>query len=223
MNCKLLFEDWGTIDYNEAYAKQIDYLKRNIELKEQGLDTFNKIIFVEHPNVFTIGKHGDISNLKANEEFLKKIDAKFVHTDRGGDITYHGPGQLVVYAVLDLDNFGLFVRSYVETLEEIIIDMLKVFNIQAVRLEGAPGVWLTDRNIPEKICAIGIRIIKNITMHGVALNVNTNLSYFNFINPCGYTDKGVSSLAKELNKNIEMTEVKKIIKQKFEKFLICKG
>ncbi len=223
MNCKLSFEDWGTLDYNDAYNKQVEYLNQNIELKEQGLDTFNKIIFVEHPHVFTIGKHGDIANLKANEQLLKKIGAKFVHTDRGGDITYHGPGQLVVYPVLDLDNFGLFVKSFVEKLEEIVINTLQGFGIQSNRLEGAPGVWLTDRKVPEKICAIGIRIIKNITMHGIALNINTNLSYFDFINPCGFTDKGVTSIAKELNKDVEMNNVKKIIKQKFEKFLICKG
>ncbi len=223
MSCKLLFEDWGKLDYNEAYEKQVEYLNRNIELKEAGQETFNKIIFVEHPHVYTIGKHGDIKNLKADRQLLEKINAKFVQTDRGGDITYHGPGQLVVYPIIDLDNFGLFVKSFVEKLEDIIIDTMAQYGIQCGRLNGAPGVWLTDRPIPEKICAIGIRIIKNITMHGIALNVNTNLSYFDFINPCGFTDKGATSMSKELKTNVNIDEVKKIIKQKFEKFLICKG
>ncbi len=223
MSCKLLFEDWGKLDYNEAYEKQVKYLNRNIELKEAGQETFNKIIFVEHPHVYTIGKHGDMKNLKADRQLLEKINAKFVQTDRGGDITYHGPGQLVVYPIIDLDNFGLFVKSFVEKLEDIIIDTMAEYGIQCGRLNGAPGVWLTDRKIPEKICAIGIRIIKNITMHGIALNVNTNLSYFDFINPCGFTDKGATSLSKELKTSVNIDEVKKIIKQKFEKFLICKG
>ena len=217
MNKKIIFEDWETLEYLVAYERQLEYFNRNVEQKKSGKQTYNRVFFVEHPHVYTLGKHGNEANLIVSEEFLKKIDASFVKTDRGGDITYHGYGQIVVYPVLDLANFNLHVKKYVELLEETIIKTMEEFGINADRLEKAPGIWLTNRTIPEKICAIGVKVSNDITMHGIALNVNTNLDYFNHINPCGFVDKGVTSMKKELGKDIDIDIVKDRIKENFQK------
>ena len=211
------FIDLGTVEYQKAYQIQKQYFDQNIANKQAGKPTQNTVLFVEHPHVFTLGKHGQTDNLLADTQTLKQIKATFVTTDRGGDITYHGPGQLVVYPIVDLDDFGILTKKYVWALEEIIIRLLKEFAIDARRLQGAPGVWLygDGRQQPEKICAIGVKVSHNITMHGLALNVNTDLSYFNYINPCGFTDKGVTSIEKESGHKVDMEHVKALLQKHF--------
>ena len=214
-NKTLEFKDLGVIEYQKAYEYQLKLFNENIEKKLAGQPTKNTVIFCEHPHVYTLGKSGKRENLLISDEFLKKINATFVHTDRGGDITYHGYGQIVIYPILDLDNFGILVKKYVNAVEEVIIRTLADYGIKAERLKGAPGIWLTDRQIPEKICALGIRVSRGVTMHGLAFNINTNLDYFQYINPCGFTDKGVTSLQKELNREVPLDEVKEKLKKYF--------
>ena len=215
MSKELSFEDWGTLEYGKAYEKQLVYFNKKIANKTKAVENKNDVFFVEHPHVYTLGKSGDFANLIIPESFLKKIDASFYRTDRGGDITYHGFGQIVIYPIIDLSNYGLFIKKYIYSLEEVVIRTLKEYHIEASRLEKAAGIWLLDRPQSEKICAVGVRVSKDITMHGMALNVNTDLNYFNYINPCGFTDKGVSSVQKELGKEISMAEIKEVLKSKF--------
>ncbi len=207
---QIKFIDLGIVPYKQAYNIQLQYLNKTKERKKQGLFTENYVLYVEHPHVYTLGKHGNSANLLLPPELLKKINAEFVQTDRGGDITYHGYGQIVAYPIFDLNNFGILIKRYIHSLEEVVIQTLADYGIHAQRLEGAPGVWLNDTNRPrpEKICAIGVRVSYGITMHGFAFNVNTDLNYFNYINPCGFTDKGVTSMEKELGHKIDMNEVK---------------
>ncbi len=214
-NRKIEFVDLGVVDYPQAYDLQLEYLNQNIELKNNAQPTKNTVIFVEHPHVYTLGKHGDRFNLKISDQKLKEINAIFVRTDRGGDITYHGYGQIVAYPIFDLDNWDILIRRYIYALEEVIIRTLQEYGLQATRLEKAPGVWMVDRPIPEKICAIGVRVSRGITMHGFAFNINTDLRYFDYINPCGFTDKGVTSLQKELGRKVDMNEVKEKLKKYF--------
>jgi len=175
-------------------------------------------IVCQHPHVYTLGKHGKATNLLANEQFLKQIGASFHHINRGGDITYHGPGQIVGYPSLDLDKLGLTLRTYIETVEESVIQLMKEYDINCERLKGATGVWIDAHTTKaRKICAIGVKASRGITMHGFALNINTDLQYFNYINHCGFTDKGVTSLKKELGLQAEMNilEIEKILYQHF--------
>ncbi len=216
MNKKIIFEDLGTMSYAEAYKYQLKLFNETIEKKKSGEPTENRLLFVEHPHVYTLGKSGDSANLTIPESFLKKINATFFRTDRGGDITYHGYGQIVIYPIFDLDNFDILIKKYIFSIEEAVIRTLKNYNINAKRIEKASGVWLTDRKKPEKICALGVRVSRAVTMHGLAFNINTNLKYFNYINPCGFTNKGVTSLQKELNKKIDLQEVKDKLKKNFE-------
>lgn len=219
---KISFYDWQRIDYKTAWDKQEKLLESALHRKfVEKLPTKNNFIFCEHPPVFTIGKSGNDNNLLVNKQFLEKIQATVFHTNRGGDITYHGPGQIVGYPILDLENFNLGVRKYIEKIEEIIIRTLAEYNIKATRLSGATGVWL-DTQTPNarKIAAIGVRVSRGITMHGFAFNVNTDLKYFSYINPCGFTNKGVTSLQKELGKTIDLEAIKTKIKNHFiEMFL----
>ncbi len=215
MKHKIFFEDLGVMQYADAYEYQLKLFNETIEKKKKGEVTENKLIFVEHPHVYTLGKSGDISNLTIPESFLKKINATFYKTDRGGDITYHGFGQIVIYPIFDLDNFNILIKKYINSIEEVIIRVLKKYGIEGQRLKGASGVWLTNRPIYEKICALGVRVSRAVTMHGLAFNINTNLDYFNYINPCGFTDKGVTSLQKELKKEINTEDVKDLLKKYF--------
>ena len=212
------FTDWKIIDYKEAWEKQEALFQHIIQSKKDGKNTrdLETVFLCEHPHVYTLGRNGQPNNLLINEAFLRKINATFYRIDRGGDITYHGPGQLVGYPILDLDNYGGSLKGYIHKLEESIIQTLEYYNIKSSRLEGATGVWL-EANTPaaRKICAIGVRASRFVTMHGFALNVNTDLSYFNHINPCGFIDKGVTSIQKELGKPVDMDEVKKVFKSKF--------
>jgi len=209
------FIDLKTIDYTNALNKQEVLFQQIIQTKKEGKDTrhLETVFLCEHPHVYTLGKNGQVNNLLINEEFLKQINATFYKIDRGGDITYHGPGQLVGYLILDLENHGGSLKGYIYKMEEAIIQTLAHFGIQSARLDGATGVWLEgNTKAARKICAIGVRASRFVTMHGFALNVNTDLSYFNHINPCGFVDKGVTSMEKELGITIEMNEVKMILK-----------
>lgn len=214
MNKKLLFRDLGTMDYQKAWDLQEEIFQqmmagRTIETTEAG-----RLLFVEHPHVYTLGKSGSDSNLLVNEDFLRSKGATFYHINRGGDITYHGPGQLVGYPILNLERFGLGLRDYIYRLEEAVIRTLKHFSIEASRLEGAIGVWLDpeDKAQSRKICAIGVRASRSITMHGFAFNINTDLDFYNFINPCGFTDRGVTSMEKELGSRQDLNSVKDLLK-----------
>ncbi|WP_282162511.1 lipoyl(octanoyl) transferase LipB [Ulvibacterium marinum] len=216
MNKKVAVRDLGfqdykkTWDYQETLFQEIVDLK--IENRRQGttLKTPNHFLLVEHPHVYTLGKSGDEENLLVDEAQLKEIGAKFYKINRGGDITYHGPGQVVGYPILDLDNFFTDIHKYLRFLEEIVILTLAEYELQGQRSEGETGVWL-DVGTPftRKICALGVRASRWVTMHGFALNVNTDLGYFDHMIPCGIKDKAVTSLNVELGKReIDMNEVK---------------
>jgi lipoyl(octanoyl) transferase len=219
MNNKVKYKDLGIIDYKEAWDYQEKLFNEIVESKKQSNNNDNTsgenyLLFCEHPHVYTLGKSGEQNNLLINDEFLRKINATYYKINRGGDITYHGPGQIVGYPIIDLESFNLTVKKYIYYLEEAIINLLKEYNIEGNRYEGGTGVWL-DIDKPagaRKICAIGVRASKFVTMHGFAFNVNTDLNYFNHINPCGFTDKGVTSMQKELGKELNMEEVKHKLK-----------
>ncbi|HNX21873.1 MAG TPA: lipoyl(octanoyl) transferase LipB [Bacteroidales bacterium] len=216
------FIDWGTIPYAQAWEQQETIFNHIIETKKVGKPTHDleKVILCEHPHVYTLGKSGHENNLLINEEFLNKIQATFFKIDRGGDITYHGPGQLVGYPILDLDNHKVSLKQYIHTIEEAIILTIAEFGIIGTRFEGATGVWLdVGKQNTRKICAIGVRASKFVTMHGFALNVNTDLTYFNYINPCGFVDKGVTSIQKELQREVSMEEVKQLFTKHFRGLL----
>lgn len=218
MNPEIIYLDWGLTEYNEAWQKQEDLFNDTINRKLKSEVTENHLIFCEHPHVYTLGKSGDEHNLLLDFIQLQAKDAQFVKSNRGGDITYHGPGQVVGYPIFDLANFGLGLKQYIYCVEEAIINTLSTFGIASSRLEGATGVWL-DVGKPScrKICAIGVRSSRFVTMHGFALNVNTQLEYFNYINPCGFVDKGVTSMQKELGVLVDMDELKTRLRTEIEK------
>ena len=212
------FIDWGNIAYKEACDKQETLFKEKVDCKfvnrslaesEQVLPQ-NHLIFCEHPHVYTLGKSGSENHLLVNEAFLQKIGATYIPINRGGDITYHGPGQLVGYPILDLEQFFTDIHKYLRFLEEAVILTLAEYGIKGERYEGFTGVWLDvdDQLKARKICAMGVRCSRWVTMHGFAFNVNTNLDYFSHIVPCGIDDKQVTSLQKELGREIDIEEVK---------------
>lgn len=217
---KIHLHHLGLTDYAKAWELQKQYFTENFEIKtgKRAGVTTNHLFLVEHPHVYTLGKSGDQNNLLLNDEMLKSKGASFYKIERGGDITYHGPGQLVGYPVFDLDNFKISIKEFVFKIEEVLIRTVAHYGINAERLEGATGVWLEAHHPTHarKIAAIGMKISKKISMHGFALNVNTNLNYFNYIIPCGLKDKGVTSLQKELGREIPMDEVLKLLQQEFE-------
>jgi lipoyl(octanoyl) transferase len=207
----------GIADYQSVYEFQNSLFSENIRLKTAGEATQNSLILCQHPHVYTLGKSGAAENLLISDAFLKSIQATYVKTDRGGDITYHGPGQLVGYPIFDLDSFGFGIRDYVQSLENVLIHVLAEYEIQGEISKDAVGVWLdNDLLTARKIAAIGVKVSRGVTMHGFALNVNTNLDYFNYINPCGFTDKGVTSMQKELGKSVDIQEVEQKIAKKFK-------
>ena len=212
-------EDLGRIEYNSAWDYQYilrDKLiqqKRSLNGKPSDQKHFkipNYLLFCEHPHVYTLGKSGDISNLLINENQLKEKQAKFLNINRGGDITYHGPGQVVLYPILDLDQFFTDVHRYVRSLEEIVIRTLNVFDIDCFRVPEFTGVWTSLEGKNLKLCAIGVHLSRWVTMHGLALNVNTNLDYFGAIVPCGidHKDFEVTSMSQMLNQEVELKKVK---------------
>ena len=230
MNKTVEIHDIGLVDYEEALNFQLKLFNEIIDTKisnrknRTNIKTKNHLVFVEHNSVYTLGKSGKISNLLLDENDLKKNDIKFYNTNRGGDITYHGPGQIVCYPILDLDNFFTDVHKYLRFLEETIILTLSDYGIKGQRSENETGVWLdvNTRN-PRKICALGVKASRWVTMHGLALNVNNDLSYFNDIVPCGIKDKSVTSISVECKKNIEENFLKeKIIKNFLKLFSATK-
>lgn len=198
-------EYWGLIDYRTAWNKQKEIFHYAID-NNMAEDT---IVVCEHMPVYTVGFHGNISNMKASEEYLKNIGIECIRIERGGDVTFHGQGQLVVYPIVNLKRLGIGVKRYVEILQDSVMELLSNYNIVTSLDPSAPGVWIDSGKINQrKICALGVKVSHGITMHGLALNVNTDLKYFSLINPCGFTDRGVTSMQKELN--IENLDFKKI-------------
>lgn len=225
MSYSVKYEDIGLKDYKEAWDYQAEIFKTLTDNKKEGgsdnrASTNNlpgTLIFVEHPHVFTLGKSGSENNLLIDYLQLQAKNARFYRIDRGGDITYHGPGQIVGYPIFDLESLRIGLKEYIFRIEEAVIMTLKELKIDGSRLEGGTGVWLDPGIIGKarKICAIGVRASRFITMHGFAFNVSTDLSYFNYINPCGFTDKGVTSVEKELGEKQDIEKIKKIIRMKF--------
>ncbi len=223
-NKRVQYLDLGIAEYKFTWNRQEELLNQIVTIKKEnststgsGLpETPNYLIFVEHPHVYTLGKSGDEHNLLLNYLQLQAREATFFKTDRGGDITYHGPGQLVGYPILDLENFGIGLRQYIYNLEEVIIRVVSEYGFKATRDPHATGVWLdVGKPAARKICAIGVKSSRFVTMHGFALNVNTDLEYFKHINPCGFSDKGVTSLGKELGLTLNFDQVKKLVLVKF--------
>jgi len=223
-NKRVQYLDLGLSDYMVTWKRQEELLKQIVDLKKKNsatdqdsrIATPNYLIFVEHPHVYTLGKSGDEHNLLLNYIQLQAKDASFFKTDRGGDITYHGPGQLVGYPILDLENFGIGLRQYIYNIEETIIRTLLIYGIESSRDPNATGVWIdVGKPSARKICAIGVKSSRFVTMHGFALNVNTDLEYFKHINPCGISDKGVTSLGKELGSTQDFGRLKELVLGKF--------
>lgn len=207
-------ENWGVKDYAEAWELQTEKFNQLIAAKASGAPLTNSLIFVEHPHVYTLGKSGKANHLLLSEEQLKAVNATYYLIDRGGDITYHGPGQLVCYPILDLEHYRLGLKNYIHLLEEAVIGVCRFYGIEAGRSQGATGVWLEVGTSRErKICAIGVRSSHYVTMHGLALNVNTDLRYFSYIHPCGFMDKGVTSLQHELGGAVSIKEVTTLLEK----------
>jgi lipoyl(octanoyl) transferase len=226
LSYSVIYKDLGLKDYKETWDYQTEIFSHLVDSKKtgnvsacSGSDAVpGTVIFVEHPHVYTLGKSGSENNLLLDMIQLKAKDASYYRIDRGGDITYHGPGQIVGYPIFDLDAIKIGLKEYIYRLEETIIRTVREFGITSSRLEGGTGVWI-DPEIPgkaRKICAIGVKASKFVTMHGFAFNVNTDLTYFNNINPCGFTDKGVTSLRKELGALQDYDSVKLIVKQNLQ-------
>lgn len=223
---KIYFQDLGVAEYGKAWQLQEDVLKKGLSVKSLRITDAdsvknevinNHLLFCEHPHVYTLGKSGHMENLLINDSRMEELGVSFFKTNRGGDITYHGPGQVVGYPILDLEQFFTDLGKYMRSLEEVIIRALAHFDIAGDRLRGSTGVWLDvdDPAKARKICAMGVRCSRWITIHGFALNVNTDMQYFDYMVPCGIVDKGVTSMQKELGRHIDEQEVKKILKQEF--------
>jgi lipoyl(octanoyl) transferase len=228
-NKQVRFADWGLIDYKEAWDKQEALFSATVNQKiritnhkiiaegneyEEEEITPNYLVFCEHPHVYTLGKSGKPEHLLLDEQGLKEKQATYYHINRGGDITYHGPGQIVGYPILDLDNFFTDIHRYLRMLEEAVILTLADYGLTAGRYPGYTGVWFdADNEKARKICALGVRCSRWVTMHGLAFNVNPDLDYFKNIVPCGIDDKDVTSMQRELGRQVDINDVKKILKQ----------
>ena len=217
-------EDLGLIDYKQCWDYQTKLFDASVQLKiknrkfpENRVSTKNHLIFCEHPHVYTLGKSGDLKNLLIDGPKRKEKNISFYKINRGGDITYHGPGQLVVYPILDLDYFFSDIHKYLRLLEESVILTLADYGVTGQRLDGFTGVWVyAEKETPRKICAIGVKCSRWVTMHGIGFNINSNLDYFKHIVPCGIEDKSVTSLQKEINQKIDMKELKLRFKKNFK-------
>ncbi|HMU47588.1 MAG TPA: lipoyl(octanoyl) transferase LipB [Chitinophagaceae bacterium] len=241
MKQQVKYSDLGLMEYQAAWNYQEELLKENVAkktlvnnslresgatdlLSDTGMITQHHLLFVEHPPVFTLGKNGKMSNVLLEEDEMKKNGIGFFNTNRGGDITFHGPGQVVGYPILDLEKFYTDIGKYLRNIEEVIILTMSDYGLTGARSKGETGVWI-DPDVPgreRKICAIGVRCSRWVTMHGFAFNVNTDLSYFNHIIPCGINNKQVTSLEKELGVKQDIEEVKSRIKRNFEKVFDAK-
>lgn len=221
-NKKIILRDIGKSSFSDAWEYQEDIFKKIIDQKiknrsnENKMETNNFLIVTEHDPVYTIGKSGDISNLLLNDDEMKTQGIEFYKINRGGDITYHGPGQIMGYPIIDLDNFFTDINLYLRKLEEVIINTLKSYDLEGFTIKGETGVWVKDNNgLSKKVCAFGIRASRWVTMHGFSFNVNPELNYFKNIIPCGITDKGVTSVSELKNRVIEMNEIKQILYKNF--------
>lgn len=223
INKKAAFIDLGLIDFKKGWDYQTSLFDKTLAIKKENRTlqraqspTENFLLFCEHPHVYTLGKSGKEHNLLLSVEELASVQAAFYHINRGGDITYHGPGQIVGYPIVDLENFFTDIHKYMRLLEEAVIQTVKEFDVQAGRIPGLTGVWVDPENesMSRKICALGVKTSRWVTMHGFALNVNPDLSYFNHIVPCGINDKTVTSLQNEVGHPVDMNAVKDILKNK---------
>ena len=221
-NKKIILRDIGKSSFSDAWQYQEEIFKKTIDQKienrssESKIETDNFLIITEHNPVYTIGKSGDISNLLLNDNEMKTEGIEFYKINRGGDITYHGPGQIMGYPIIDLDNFFTDINLYLRKLEEVIINTLKSYDLRGFTIKGETGVWVKDNNgLSKKVCAFGIRASRWVTMHGFSFNVNPELNYFKNIIPCGIKDKGVTSVSELKNSNIEMNQIKKILYKNF--------
>lgn len=217
---RFIYKDKGVIRYQEALEEQkqlFDALLAKKVAHEEGIST---LLFCEHEPVFTLGKHGKRENLLISEEYLQSQGISLHTISRGGDITFHGPGQITGYPIFDLEQFDMGLKQYIHTLEEIVIDFLSAYGIKGYRVDSATGVWIDspDGHEPRKICAIGVKSSRFVTMHGFALNINTPLHYYSMINPCGFTDRGVTSLETELGRAVSMAEAKEKMLELFLRY-----
>ncbi len=225
MSCRVELRDLGTMPYGECWKLQQKLFDELLQNKREGNHSAGVILMVEHPAVYTLGKSGKSSNILFTEQQLESIGAEYYHIDRGGDITFHGMGQIVLYPILDLEQVGINLKEYIAALEQAVIETVAHWGIQAGRIEGAAGVWIEEAEATEateategrkasqrnKICAIGVKSSRYITMHGLAMNVSTDLKFFSYINPCGFTDRGVTSLEVETGARVSMEEVKALL------------
>lgn len=221
----ITYEDWNTIDYAQAWEAQTRLFQERVQAKQQGENHLPDVLVAcEHLPVLTLGKSGHSQNLLVSEAQLQRQGVAFYRIDRGGDITFHGPGQLVCYPIFDLQHFGIGLKEYIYRLEEAVIRFLKPYGLAGERLESATGVWL-EAHSPRarKICAIGVKSSRYVTMHGLALNLSTDLSYFRLINPCGFVDKGVTSLCQEIGRDIEMSMCKQQLRNEIESLFPIDG
>ncbi|HEY5824267.1 MAG TPA: lipoyl(octanoyl) transferase LipB [Cyclobacteriaceae bacterium] len=222
INKDIYITDLGSIDFKEAWDYQTALFEKVLAVKNENRSrsadeqniTENFLLFCQHPHVYTLGKSGKENNLLIKQEELSSVNASYYHINRGGDITYHGPGQLVGYLIIDLENFFTDIHKYMRFLEEAVIQTLGEFGLEAGRIKGLTGVWIDIERQPRKICAFGVKTSRWVTMHGFALNVNPDLSYFNHIVPCGIQDKAVTSLQVELGRSVEIKEVQEILQLK---------
>jgi lipoyl(octanoyl) transferase len=231
VNKQVLFQDLGLMDYKDCWDYQERLFNETVSQKianrdlspELQTETKNHLLFVEHPHVYTLGKSGDAAHLLINENQLEEKHATYYKINRGGDITYHGPGQLVGYPIIDLDHFFTDIHKYLRLLEETIILTLDEYGIKAGRSKGETGVWLDEDNVfkARKICAMGVRCSRWVTMHGWGFNVNADLNYFSNIIPCGIQDKAVTSLNKELGQDVNMADLKEKLKKHFSTLFEC--
>ncbi len=209
--------------YGECWQLQRTLFDGMLQSKADAEADAGILLLVEHPAVYTLGKSGHSENMLISEEYLKQLGAEFYHIDRGGDITFHGPGQIVGYPILDLEKVGIGLRTYIEALEEAVIRTIAHWGIKGSRIDGASGVWIVEENRPaRKICAIGVRSSRFITMHGFALNVSTDLRWFQNINPCGFSDKGVTSIERETADSVSLDEVKELLTNNLAEILNVK-
>ncbi len=218
---RVIFEDLGLIDYKEAWNYQEKLFKQTVDLKIQQRkgaateETKNYLLFCQHPHVYTLGKSGAIDHLLLDETGLKQHQASFYEINRGGDITYHGPGQLVAYPIFDLDHFFSDIHKYLRYLEEAVIQTVAEYGLEGKRIDGLTGVWIDEGSgNPRKICAMGVKSSRWVTMHGIGFNVNADLNYFSHIVPCGIDDKAVTSMKQELGEELDIQEVSAVLRQK---------
>jgi lipoyl(octanoyl) transferase len=215
---RIVIERLGQLDYKEAWEIQKTLFRNLIESKNMGNSADMRLLLLEHPHVYTLGLNGERKNILFSDDLLSSIGASFYHIERGGDITYHGFGQLIGYPILDLERLQLGIKSYIALLEDAVIDTIAEYGIIGERLNGSIGVWLeSETERARKICAIGVKVSRFVTMHGFALNVSTDLDYYKYINPCGFTDRGVTSIKKECGYTPSLVEVEEIFISHFNR------